>query len=86
MSTGEQCCTAQDYYSAVWSTRRCFLLYPIGDPMREYVNGWWSGLSQRGRAIISIVVALCLLAALALALSNPSGFSQVSDSLDKLLP
>ena len=54
--------------------------------MGEYVRGWWNGLSQRGRAIISIVVAVCLLAALALALSNPSAFSQVSESLDKLLP
>ena len=53
--------------------------------MREYINGWWSGLSPRGRAIISIVVALCLLAAFALALANAGAFDQVAASLERLL-
>jgi type II secretory pathway component PulM len=53
--------------------------------MREYINGWWSGLSQRGRAIISVVVAVCLLVAFYLMLTNAGAFSQVSESLDKLL-
>lgn len=54
--------------------------------MREYINGWWSGLSPRGRTIISVTVALCLLSAFALALANAGAFGQVTDSIDKLLP
>lgn len=54
--------------------------------MREYINGWWSGLTPRGRTIISIVVALCILAAFWMMLTNAAAFQSVSDSLDKLLP
>lgn len=54
--------------------------------MRDYINGWWSGLTPKGRTIVSVVVALCLLAALAMALANPGAFGQVSEGLDKLLP
>lgn len=53
--------------------------------MREYINGWWSGLSQRGRAIFSVVAALCLLVAFALMLFNAGAFDQVASSLEKLL-
>lgn len=53
--------------------------------MREYISGFWSGLSQRGRAIISIVVVLVLLAAFYLALVNAGAFTSVMDSLDKVV-
>lgn len=53
--------------------------------MRGYINGWWGGLSPRGRAIISVVVALCLLAAFALMLFNAGAFDQVAGSLSELL-
>lgn len=54
--------------------------------MGEYVRGWWNGLSQQGRAIISIVAVLCVLAAFWLALANAGAFASVTESLGKLLP
>ena len=53
--------------------------------MREYISGWWSGLSPRGRAVVSVTVAVCLLAAFGLALGNAGAFDQVADSLRELL-
>lgn len=53
--------------------------------MREYVSGWWNGLSPRGRAIVSVVAAVCLLLAFALALGNAGAFDQVTGSLGELL-
>lgn len=52
--------------------------------MREYVSGWWSGLTPRGRTITSVVVVVAILAAFALALGNAGAFGQVTDSLEKL--
>lgn len=54
--------------------------------MRGYINGWWAGLSPKGRTIISVVIALCVLVAFALALANAGAFGEVTNSLDKLLP
>jgi len=53
--------------------------------MREYISGWWSGLSSRGRTIISVVIVLAVLGAFYLALVNSAAFTSVTDSLDKLI-
>jgi archaellum component FlaF (FlaF/FlaG flagellin family) len=54
--------------------------------MREYISGFWSGLSQRGRAIVTIVIALVILGAFYLALVNSAAFSSVTEALDRLIP
>ena len=54
--------------------------------MREYISGFWSGLSQRGRAIVTIVIAIVVLAAFYLTLVYSAAFSSVADSLGKLIP
>lgn len=54
--------------------------------MRDYISGFWSGLSQRGRTIVTIVIVVAVLIAFYLALTNGAAFSSFTDSLDKLLP
>jgi archaellum component FlaF (FlaF/FlaG flagellin family) len=54
--------------------------------MREYISGFWSGLSQRGRAAVTIVIALVILGAFYLALVNSAAFSSVTEALDRLIP
>lgn len=54
--------------------------------MDKYISGFWSGLSQRGRAVVSVAVIVVVLAAFALALANAGAFEQVTGSLEKLLP
>jgi hypothetical protein len=59
---------------------------PIEVCMREYISGFWSGLSQRGRAAVTIVIALVILGAFYLALVNSAAFSSVTEALDRLIP
>lgn len=54
--------------------------------MREYISGFWSGLSQRGRTIVTVVIAVVLLGAFYLALVNSAAFSSVAEALGKLIP
>lgn len=53
--------------------------------MREYISGFWSGLSQRGRAIVSIVIVVAVLVAFYLALVNAQAFAQFADNIGKIV-
>lgn len=45
--------------------------------MRQYIAGWWTGLSATGRTVATVVIALCVIAALWLILANSAAFASV---------